>query len=364
MTMRVGTPPTTTRTQQTSDTSQPASTTSTQGTQGARPAGWTPGVERTRQTGPSQQLSGGTPNGGVTELGLNPAVAPDRQRQTFENLFRLGRELAAEGKVPVIVIDHRHTGLDDRPIVRAGLQDLARSANITELRDLDAALQNGTLKFLPGYTEQASDHWRAEHPELVAKYPGVFGAPGSRIPIGFMGKSPREANAVDGLAELEARWKMETGGKGQIIFAGSGSGSAEDFASVYRRPKSEGGAGLPNPDVRHGAPQPSAEANARAEQRVAAFNARHPNDPPVRLDHDSRGKAGWVETIERERGPNGEEVVVAAFIDDRAHNRIASAAASKLGDRMMQIKSASPGISFAQLDNDNANLISTFKPNP
>lgn len=328
----------------------------------SRPAGWVPAAERSRVTAATTPPTSN--DGGVTEAGLNPAVSPQTQRRTFENVFTLGRELAAEGKVPVIVIDHRHTGLDDRPIVRAGLKELADRHDIAELKDLDASLKNGTLKFLPGYTEQASDHWRAVHHELVAKYPGVFGEPGTRIPIGFMDHSPREANAVDGLAELEARWKMETGGKGQIIFVGSGTGSAEDFANVYRRAKSEGGAGLSNPDVRHGAPQPSPEADARARARVTDFNARHPGDTPVRLDGDSRGKAGWLETIETEAGPNGEQKVVAAFIDDRAHNRIAAAAASKLGDRMMQIKSASPGISFSQADNDNANLISTFKPNP
>src|SRR6185436_6174883 len=263
-----------------------------------------------------------------------------------------------------IVIDHRLTGMDDRPIIKAGMAELAQANNIPELKDVDAALKNGTIKFLPGYTEQASDHWRNEHKDLVAKYPNAFGAPGTRIPINFMGHSPREANAVDGLAELEARWKMETGGKGQIIFAGSGTGQKEDFVNVYSRPKTEGGGGLTNPDVRFGAPSPSPEADAKAQALADAYNARHPNEPPVRLDFDSRGKAGWIETIERETGPGGEEKVVAAFIDDRAHNRLGAEGAAKLGDRMLMVKSAAPGISFSQNDNDNPNLISTFKPNP
>lgn len=328
-----------------------------------RPAGWQPGAaERTRVTGQRGVVTA-DPGGGVTAAGLNPAVSPERQRQTFENVFKLGRELVAEGKVPVIVIDHRLTGMDDRPIIKAGLKELATANDISELKDVDAALKNGTLKFLPGYTEQASDHWRAEHQELVNKYPGAFGAPGTRIPINFMGHSPREANAVDGLAELQARWKLETGGKGQIIFAGSGTGSREDFVNVYSRPKSEGGAGLPDPDVRFGAPSPSAEATAKAEALVAAYNAKHGGEEPVRLDGDSRGKAGWIETIEREN-VDGQPKVVAAFIDDRAHNRFGAAGAGALGERMMMIKSAAPGISFAQTDNDNPNLISTFKPNP
>lgn len=330
---------------------------------GQQTQGWTPG-DRNRITQPMRPVVvPQTSNGGVTELGLNPAVSPDRQRQTFENVFKLGRELVAQGKVPVIVIDHRLTGMDDRPIIKAGLKELADANNIPELKDVDAALKNGTLKFLPGYTEQASDHWRAEHKDLVEKYPNAFGGPGSRIPIGFMGHNPREANAVDGLSDLQARWAMETGGKGQIIFAGSGVGSKEDFVNVYSRPKSEGGGGLANPDVRFGAPSPSPEANAKAGAAVAAYNAKHPGEAPVRLDGDSSGKAGWIETIESE-SVDGAPKVVAAFIDDRAHNRIASQAASALGDRMMMIKSAAPGISFAQLDNDNANLISTFKPNP
>lgn len=302
--------------------------------------------------------------GGVTAAGLNPAVTPERQRATFESVFRLGRELVRKGQIPVIVVDHRLTAIDDRPITRKGFERLVRSRGVTELQDLDAAMASGVLKFLPGYTEQASDHWRQEHPALVAKYPNAFGSPGSRMDIGFMGFSVRESNATEGLADLLARWKLETDGRGELIFAGAGTGTAADFASVYSRPVAQGGGGIENPDVRFGAPSVSPEADARAQAKVRAYNAAHPNEPAVELDHDSRGKAGWVETIEREQGPNGARKVVAAFIDDRAHNRIASQAAGSLGDRMVSIKAAAPGLSFSQLDNGTENLISTFKPNP
>jgi hypothetical protein len=292
-------------------------------------------------------------------------VKPEVQRATFERVFEQGRRIAADGKIPVIVVDHRLTGLDDRPIIKKGLEDFAQRNGVKELRDVNAALQDGTLKFLPGYTEQASDHWRAEHQELISKYPpGTFGAPGTRLDIRFMGYSAREANATAGLSELESEWKRATGGKGEIIFAGAGTGSAEDFASVYRRPVEQGGAGLQNPDVRHGSPQPSEAANTRASQLAAAYTAQHTSEPAVRLDQDSRGKAGWVETIERERGPAGEEKVVAAFIDDRAHNRIGVTGAATLGEQVIAIKSVAPGLSYSQNDNGNVNVISTFDPTP
>ena len=317
------------------------------------------GVDSVKAVGGKQPAS----VGGVTAQGLNPAVSPELQKATWENVFKLGRQLSEQGKVPVIMLDHRLTALDDRPIIRKGMEALAKSNNITELKDLDAAMANGTLKFLPGYTEQASDAWRDAHPDLVAKYPNAFGSPGSRIPINFMGYSVRESNATEGLLDLQARWKLETGGKGEIIFAGSGAGTRDDFAAVYSRPVAQGGGGISNPDVRFGAPNPSAEADAKAQRLVADFNAKHPNDEPVELDHDSRGKAGWIETIEKE-SVNGQPKVVAAFVDDRAHNRIAVEAAASLGTRMLAIKSDAPGISFSQLDNGNENQISTFKPNP
>ncbi len=296
---------------------------------------------------------------GVTSAGLHPDLSAERQKATFERIFALGKQVAAKGETPVIVIDHRLTGLDDRPIIKKGLQQLGQDANIDELKDVEASLANGTLKFLPGYTEQASDHWRDLHPELVAKYPDALGPRGSRLNINFMGFSSREANATAGLAELEARWKLETGGKGKIIFAGAGTGTAEDFASVYRRPKEEGGAGLENPDVRHGAPAPSPEATARAQKLLVEYTQSHPGEDPVGLDRDSSGKAGWIETIESE-GTN----TVVAFIDDRAHNRLGAIGAAKLGKEMIAVKSLAPGLSYSQNDNGTELAISTFSPNP
>jgi hypothetical protein len=300
--------------------------------------------------------------GGVTPAGLNPAVSPAMQRATFERIFQLGRQLTSEGKVPVIVIDHRHTALDDRPIIRAGFEALVRRNNITELANLDTALNAGTLKFLPGYTEQASDHWRQAHPALVSKYPNAFGSSGQRMPIDFMGAPLSQARATDGLANLLARWKAETQGRGEVIFAGAGTGRIEDLRAIYSRPVSQGGAGINTPDVRFGSPSVSAAADARANQMVAQYNAANPGAPVV-LDNDSRGKAGWVETIERESA-GGRPKVVAAFIDDRAHNRFAAQAASQLGTRQIAVKAVAPGISFSQLDNSNQNQISTFTPAP
>jgi len=328
------------------------------------PAAPTPAGLQRAPTAPARPVDTQQFAPSVTAAGLNPAVSAERQKATFERVFKLGKLLVSQGKVPVIVIDHRLTAMDDRPIIKAGLQDLARRNNVTELLDVDAALANGTLKSLPGYTEQASDHWRAQHPELVAKYPQVFGGEGSRLNIGFMSHSPREANATAGLAELAQRWAVETGGKGQIVFAGSGTGTLADFVNVYSRPKAQGGAGLENPDVRFGAPSPSAAATARAQALVQTYNQQHQDEEPVRLDQDSAGKAGWIETIEGEQGPNGEEKVVAAFIDDRAHNRIGAEGAAKLGQNLIAIKADAPGLSFSQNDDANENQISTFSPNP
>jgi hypothetical protein len=302
--------------------------------------------------------------GGVTAAGLNPAVSPEQQRATFERIFRLGREQVSQGKIPVIFLDHRLTALDDRPITRKGFERLVRQHGVDELKNLDEAMANGTLKFLPGYTEQACDHWRQAHAELVAKYPKAFGAPGSRIEIGFMDFPVRESHAAQGLAALVARWKVETGGLGKVVFAGAGSGTQEDFEAVYSRPVAEGGGGIENPDVRFGRPAVSDEADQRAQAMVDAYNAAHPNEPKVELDRNSKGKAGWVETIERETGPNGAPQVVVAIIDDREHNRMAAQAASKLGDRMVAVKAVAPGLSHSQVGNDNPNAISTFTPNP
>lgn len=301
--------------------------------------------------------------GSVTAKGLHPDVSPALQKATFEKVFQLGRQLVKDGKVPVIVLDHRHTALDDRPIVRKGLANLAQSYNITELKDLDAAIENGTLKSLPGYTSEASDQWRQQHPELVKKYPAAFGSMGSRINLNFMGIPVSEAHATKGLSELAARWKLETEGKGEIIFAGAGTGSAQDFVNIYSKPINQGGAGMAKPDVRFGAPSPSNEADAKGQAAINAYNAAHPNEEPVVHDHDSRGKAGWVQTIEKE-SVNGQQRVVAAFIDDRAHNRLASQAAGVLGNRMLAIKAVAPGLSYSQNDNGNENQISTFSPSP
>jgi hypothetical protein len=296
--------------------------------------------------------------GGVTAAGLNPAVSPQIQRATFERIFQRGREIADAGQTPVVVVDHRLTALDDRPIIRAGFEALVRRNNITELRDLDAAMGTGVLKFLPGYTEEASDHWRQAHASLVAQYPAAFGAKGERIPIEFMNYPLRQANATANLAEFVNRWRAETGGRGEVIFAGAGSGALEELRQVYMKPVAEGGAGLNNPDVRFGAPELSSEGEARAVAAIARFNAAHPGATPVEHDRDSRGKAGWIEAIEREGK------VVAAFIDDRAHNRLAVQAVGSQGDRMVVVKAVAPGLSFSQVDNDNANQISTFGPNP
>lgn len=302
-------------------------------------------------------------NGGVTAAGLNPLVPAALQKATWERALTLAETMAKQGKAPIILIDHRLTGLDDRPIIKAGLQELAKNNGVSELKDVDAALKNGTLKFLPGYTEQASDAWRAAHPELVKKYPGVFGSEGSRININFMGYPITQSNATAGLAELDAAIKLRTGGKGRIVMAGQGSGTLEQVKSIYSRPKEQGGAGLSNADVRFGAQTPSAEADAKAAQFAAAFEEAHPGES-VPLDHDSRAKAGWVETLEREKSPGGLEQVVVAFADDRLHNRIAGQAASKLGTNMIAIKVSAPGISVAGGDSGNANQISTFSPNP
>jgi hypothetical protein len=301
--------------------------------------------------------------GGVTAAGLNPAVSPEQQRATFERLFQLGRERALLGESPVLVLDHRLTAIDDRPITRKGFEQLVRAHGVDELKNLDEAMANGTLKFLPGYTEQASDHWRQEHAELVQKYPAAFGAPGSRLDIDFMSFSVRDSHAAEGLATLVARWNVETMGRGKVIFAGAGTGTKEDFEAVYSRPVAEGGGGIANPDVRFGAPSvKDDDANNRAQAKVDAYNATHRNEPPVQLDRDSRGKAGWIETIEREPAPNGLPQVVVGFIDDRAHNRMAAQAAGKLGDRMITVRAVAPGLSFSQAEKDNPNAISTFKP--
>jgi hypothetical protein len=340
------------------------------------------------------------PAGTVAEM--NPAVSVEMQHATYARIFALGKAIAEQGKIPVILIDHRLTGIDDRPLIIQGLKELAQRNNVPELLDPEAALKNRTLRSLPGYTAEACDDWRHNHPELVEKYPGVFGGPGSRIDRAFMSRPVRQANATAGLAQLEAAFKLATRtvledgapvssdddgvvtdpapsaarGKagdaagnrrvieGKLVFAGSGGGLLEDFIDVYTRDVSEGGAGLVNPDVRKGAPAPTAEANARAAELVAAYNEGHPAEPEVRLDPDSAGKAGWVITIETEKGPNGEEYVIVAVIDDRAHNRLAMQGAAKLGTNTIAAKSVLPQLSYSQNDNGNPNQISNFYPNP
>lgn len=301
-------------------------------------------------------------NGGVTAAGLNPLVPAALQKATWDRALTLAETMAKQGKVPLIVIDHRLSGLDDRPIIKKGFEKLV--ANIPELKNVDAALANGTLKFLPGYTEQASDAWRQAHPELMKKYPGVFGSPGTRLNIGFMSYPVSDANANAGLLELETALKMRTGGKGRLVFAGAGTGTADMFKSVYERSRESGGGGLKNVDIRFGSPSPSAAADARAGEFATAYEKKNPGDGEVPLDHDSRGKAGWIEALENEPGPGGAEQVVVAFADDRLHNRIAAQAASKLGQNMIAIRVAAPGISVAPSDAGSENQISTFHPNP
>jgi hypothetical protein len=328
------------------------------------PAPLAPFAAQVNSVATGRDADGEAFTGAVTVAGLNPIVPAALQKETLERVLTLAERTAQQGKIPVVVIDHRLTGLDDRPIIKDGLQNLARVSGVTELFDVDAALKSGTLKSLPGYTEQASDAWRQAHPELMNKYPGVFGSPGTRINIDFMRHPVTLANATAGLSELEAALKVRTGGKGKLVFAGQGTGQRQDFVSVYTRAQEQGGAGLENPDVRFGGPPVSPEADARAEQFALEYEADHPQDGKVPLDFDSRAKAGWIETLEKEEGPNGEEVVVVAFADDRLHNRIAAQAASTLGENMLAIKAAAPGLSVSQSDAANPNQVSTFSPNP
>ncbi|MBK7865183.1 MAG: hypothetical protein IPJ65_42620 [Archangiaceae bacterium] len=320
-------------------------------------------VAQAPRAAPAQRVDSGHFDGGVTAAGLNPLVPAGLQKATLERALTLAETLAQQGKVPLFVIDHRLTGLDDRPLIADGLQTLARRRGVSELFDVSAALSRGELKFLPGYTEQASDAWRHAHPKLMQKYPGAFGAEGTRIDIGFMEHPVRMANATAGLAELDAALKLRTGGRGRLVFAGSGTGTTADLLSVYTRSKAEGGAGLDAPDVRFGAPNPSPEADQRAQALAEAFEREHPGEV-VPLDRDSRGKAGWVEVLESERGPNGEEQVVVAFADDRLHNRIAVQAAGRLGTNLIAIRAAAPGISVSESDANNPNQVSTFSLNP
>jgi hypothetical protein len=294
---------------------------------------------------------------GTTAVELNPAVSAATQRATWKHVAERGRELTDAGKTAVIMIDHRLTGLDDRPIITKGLQALAQQEGITELLDVQAALQSGRLRSLPGYTAEASNHWRAQHPALVAKYPVLAGD--DRLPINFMGYGIGEAKAAAGLVELASMWSKHTDGTGVIVLVGQGTGSQADVEQVYRT----GGLGAHIDDGRveviFGGATVSTAADAAAERLAAAFNARHPNKPPIELDHDSTAKAGWMERLER----TGNRVV-AAFVDDRAHNLTAAQAASKSGERMIMIKSAAPGLSFSQIDQHQPLMTSTFDPNP
>jgi hypothetical protein len=299
-------------------------------------------------------------------------VPPALQKETIARIFRLAKAMSEQGKAPVVVIDHRQAGLDDYPIVRKAFEAFVKRHRIADLLDLEAALSNSTLKFLPGYTSQACDHWRLTHQKLTQKHPAAFGKPGTRIDMGFMSYAVVEANAAAGLLEFETQLKVQTNWTGQIVFCGAAtggtgasiSGSVEEFRSVYMRPREQGGGGLADPDVRFGAPEPSLAGWAAARKLAAAYAASHPQEPPLQLDDDTRAKAGWVETIEREQGADGREKVVIAFVDDRAHNRVGAQAASKLGARMLAVKAVPPGLSYSQADNYNENQISTFHPNP
>jgi hypothetical protein len=294
-------------------------------------------------------------------VALNPAVTPAAQRTTWDKVFQLGKQVQAEGKLPVIVLDHRLSALDDSPIIKKGFAELV--SDVPALRDVDAALKNGTLLSLPGYTAEASDHWRDQHPALMAAHPDLFGPRGTRMNINFMGYPLTDANAMPGLAALAEKFAHETGGK--LIFAGQGTGSQAQALSVYTRSVDDGGAGLVNPDVRFGQAGRGIDAASqrRAESMVAAYAKAHPNAEPVELDHDSVAKAEWIQQIERE-SVGGKQQVVVAFADDRAHNRFHAQAASSLGDRLIAIRTAAPGLSFSQADLDNPHITSTFDPNP
>jgi hypothetical protein len=299
-------------------------------------------------------------------------VPPALQKETIARIFRLGKTIHEQGKIPVVVIDHRQAGLDDYPIVRKAFEVLVNKHNIVELKDIEGALAKGALKFLPGYTSQASDHWRQSHQALTAKYAAAFGKPSTRIEMGFMSYPVTEANAAAGLLDFFNSWKLSTDGLGEMIFCGAGtgttgatvSGTVEEFRSVYIRPREQGGGGLIDPDVRFGAPDASQEAWERAQELAWEYDRAHPHEPSLHLDGDTRAKMGWIETIEREKGRDGREKVVIAFIDDRAHNRVGAQAASKLGPRMLAVKAVPPGLSYSQADNYNENQLSTFYPNP
>src|SRR3954447_8962840 len=77
----------------------------------AAPAGNTRRAARARAAN-TRNLDSGEFRAGVTPAGLNPAIPPELQKATFERVFSLGRMLVEQGKVPVIVIDHRLTAMD------------------------------------------------------------------------------------------------------------------------------------------------------------------------------------------------------------------------------------------------------------
>ncbi|MBK7859146.1 MAG: hypothetical protein IPJ65_11105 [Archangiaceae bacterium] len=293
------------------------------------------------------------------------------QKETIARIFKLGALIAEQKKLPVVMIDHRQAGLDEYPVVRKAFEAFVKKHAIAELADLDDALRQGTLKYLPGYTVQASDHWRLTHQQLFTKYGAAFGALGTRIDMGFLSYPVVEANATAGLHEFESRYKYETQGRGELVFCGAGNGqlgatvkgTTEELKSVYTRPKELGGGGLVDPDVRYGAPEPSDEAWERALDLALEYEETHPQEGRLELDGEARSKAGWVEQLEREsRG--GMEKVVIAVVDDREQNRVAARGAAKLGPRMLAVKAVPEGLSYSQADNYSENQLATFHPNP
>jgi hypothetical protein len=316
----------------------------------------------------AQALLGDRVRGAVTALGLHPDVPVERQRETIQATVALAKEVWAEGYEPVMLGDPRHATLDDAPIVRAGFEALVAKHGIAALADIDKALKNGTLRCFPGYTEEASDHWRALHLELVAAYPKAFAArPGAvgkerRLDQSFMSHPLSMAKAAKGLRDFEDRLKEVSEGFGHWVFAGAGSGTSEQLAAVYERPIADGGAGLVHVDARIGTHTPSAEATARAQALVVAHNEETGDN--IKLDGDSAGKAAFAEMIEREKGRSGRLMRIVLHADDRTHNLFGVRGACQLGVRIISAKVIAPHLSYAQVNRNARFITSTFDPDP
>ncbi len=242
---------------------------------------------------------------------LNPLVPPEVQRRTLSAIVERVREVALQGRRPVVELDLDLTALMPNERTEAALLALGHRHRVPEL------LEPHALPLLPGYTIEAWADF-LEATGLGAKYPALRGVHSLDSSLYWDEAALHTDRVTPGLRGFVERVRQAGG---RVVF---NSGRWQATAEASSR-QSFAAAGLTDVDLLIGNPGYSDAENKR--RREAEIRARF-----------------------------GE---VVAVIDDRKSNR--DAIVSSLEPGVLSVAIALPGYSAAPDAKSGEHRISTFE---